>query len=115
MRDREDPRWNRALERAVQEAEEKMAEEAGIQGEKEEGKQEEGNRRGETVKAVIVLKSGEALTEEEVLSYCKEKLGGVKAPKSLEFWDEIPKTPNGKTDKKAIRAQFWDDTGRAVH
>ncbi|MDP7345187.1 MAG: AMP-binding protein, partial [Alphaproteobacteria bacterium] len=70
---------------------------------------------GEAIVACVELKAGESMEAEEIIAHCKERLGGVKAPKSLEFWDEIPKTPNGKTDKKAIRAQFWDDTGRAVH
>ncbi len=40
---------------------------------------------GEAVKALIVVRPGESLTEEEVIAHCKKKLGGVKAPKSVEF------------------------------
>jgi acyl-CoA synthetase (AMP-forming)/AMP-acid ligase II len=46
---------------------------------------------------------------------CKDKLGGVKAPKSVEIWSEIPKTAVGKTDKKAIRAKFWRQSDRLVN
>lgn len=70
---------------------------------------------GEAVKAFVVLKNGEHLSEDEVLSFCKAKLGGVKAPKSIEFRSEIPKTPAGKVDRKALRSPYWERTGRQVH
>ena len=70
---------------------------------------------GESVKAVIVLGEGQQLTAEAVIAAVKPKLGSVKTPKSIEFWDEIPKTAVGKTDKKAIRKQFWRDGDRAVN
>jgi acyl-CoA synthetase (AMP-forming)/AMP-acid ligase II len=49
------------------------------------------------------------------MAYCKEKLGGVKAPKSVEFCNEIPKTPAGKIDRKTIRAPYWEHAERQVH
>jgi acyl-CoA synthetase (AMP-forming)/AMP-acid ligase II len=74
---------------------------------------------GEAVKALIVLKQdqteGESLTETEVIAHCKAKLGGVKSPKSVEFVAEIPKTPAGKFDRKAMRKQFWATADREVH
>jgi acyl-CoA synthetase (AMP-forming)/AMP-acid ligase II len=70
---------------------------------------------GEAVKALIVLRRGESLAEEEVIAHCKKKLGGVKAPKSVEFRVEIPKTPAGKIDRKNLRAPYWRGTDRAVH
>jgi len=74
---------------------------------------------GEAVKALVVLKNdpkqGEALTESEVIAHCKAKLGGVKSPKSVEFVPEIPKTPAGKFDRKAMRKQFWATADREVH
>jgi len=39
----------------------------------------------------------------------------VKAPKSVEFWPEIPKTPAGKTDRKTIRQPYWNGVERQVH
>ncbi len=69
---------------------------------------------GESVKAVVSLVSGADVTEQQIIEICKEKLGGVKAPKSVDFVDDFPKTPVGKIDKKAIRAQYWKETGRAV-
>jgi fatty-acyl-CoA synthase len=70
---------------------------------------------GEAVKALIVVRPGEFLTEEEVIAHCKKKLGGVKAPKSVELRKEIPKTPAGKIDRKKLRAPFWVGAERAVH
>ncbi|MCZ6894113.1 MAG: AMP-binding protein [Gammaproteobacteria bacterium] len=70
---------------------------------------------GEAITAVIVLKQGESLAPETVMERCRPKLGGVKSPKSVEFWDAIPKTSVGKTDKKAIRAKFWGERERAVN
>ena len=70
---------------------------------------------GEMITAVVVLKAGESVTAQTVIERCRPKLGGVKTPKAVEFWDAIPKTAVGKTDKKAIRAEFWTDTDRAVN
>lgn len=70
---------------------------------------------GEAVKAVIVLVSVETLREDAVIAHCKAKLGGVKSPKSVEFWPEIPKTPAGKIDRKAIRKPYWAQAEREVH
>jgi fatty-acyl-CoA synthase len=78
---------------------------------------------GEAVKALVVLrdvlrdglKHRESLTEAEVIAHCKAKLGGVKAPKSVEFRPEIPKTPAGKLDRKAMRKQYWATVDREVH
>jgi len=70
---------------------------------------------GEAVKAFVVLHPGKSLTEAGLVAYCKQKLGGVKAPKSVEFCSEIPKTPAGKIDRKTIRAPYWEHAERQVH
>jgi acyl-CoA synthetase (AMP-forming)/AMP-acid ligase II len=70
---------------------------------------------GEAVKAIIVLRNGASLTEEAVIAHCKTKLGGVKTPKSVEVWAEIPKTAAGKIDRKAIREPYWASAERQVH
>jgi long-chain acyl-CoA synthetase len=59
--------------------------------------------RGETVKAFIVTKPGEALNDEEVISYCKEKLAAYKVPKSVEFMDDLPKSTIGKVLRRKLR------------
>ena len=70
---------------------------------------------GEAVKALITLRAGESLTEQEVVVHCKARLGGVKAPKSVEFRDEIPKTAAGKIDRKELRRPYWVGLERDVH
>ncbi|MGA7292890.1 MAG: AMP-binding protein [Terriglobales bacterium] len=70
---------------------------------------------GEAVKAFVVIREGESLTQEELIAHCKVKLGGMKSPKSVEFVEEIPKTPAGKFDRKALRRQFWAGADRGVH
>jgi fatty-acyl-CoA synthase len=67
---------------------------------------------GEAVKALVVA-SG--LSESEVIAHCKSRLGGVKAPKSVEFVAEIDKTPAGKIDRKVMRKPYWAAAERAVH
>ena len=70
---------------------------------------------GEAVKAIVVLKQGSETTEAALIEAVKTKLGGVKTPKSVEFWDAIPKTAVGKTDKKEIRKRYWDEGARGVN
>lgn len=59
--------------------------------------------RGETVKAFIVVKQSETLTQEEVVDYCKEKLAAYKVPKMVEFIDELPKSAVGKILRRELR------------
>ena len=59
--------------------------------------------RGETVKAFIVTKEGETLTEEEVSRYCKENLAAYKVPKIFEFVDELPKSTVGKVLRRKLK------------
>ncbi len=57
---------------------------------------------GELVKAVIVLNEPEQYDEQEIFSYCKERLAEFKVPKIVEFRNEIPKSPLGKILRKAL-------------
>jgi len=61
---------------------------------------------GEIVKAVIVLKPGAKATEDEIKDFCGKNLAGFKKPKSVDFWKELPKSPQGKILKKDIRKQY---------
>ena len=69
---------------------------------------------GEAVKAVIMPDEGVELDPEAIMAFAKEKLGSVKAPKSVDFVDELPRTPNNKVDKKAVRSRYWSDAGRTI-
>lgn len=59
--------------------------------------------RGETVKAFVVVREGETLTEEEVVSYCREKLAPYKVPRVVEFMDELPKSAIGKVLRRELK------------
>jgi long-chain acyl-CoA synthetase len=58
--------------------------------------------RGQTVKAVIALKSGETLTTEALCAFLKDKLSPIEMPKIVEFRAELPKTAVGKIQKKVL-------------
>ena len=58
---------------------------------------------GERPKSFIVLKPGASVTEAELIAFCKESLVAYKAPKYVEFIDEIPKTKNRKQDRALLR------------
>jgi len=70
---------------------------------------------GEAVKAVIQLNDGEQVDGDTLMALCKEKLGSIKTPKSVEFWDQLPLSPVGKVLKRDIREKFWEGKGRAVN
>ena len=58
---------------------------------------------GESVKAIVVLKKGEAMKEEEVIEYCRAHLASYKKPKSVEFVEALPRNPSGKVLKTDLR------------
>jgi fatty-acyl-CoA synthase len=70
---------------------------------------------GETPLALIVLRSGQTPSEEEILDYCREKLAHFKCPTSVEFTPELPRTATGKLQKFRLREQFWADGDRKVN
>ncbi|WP_174730987.1 long-chain-fatty-acid--CoA ligase [Mesobacillus harenae] len=59
--------------------------------------------RGETVKAVLVLKAGKEATEEEIKAYCKENMASYKVPTIVEFREQLPKTAVGKILRRSLR------------
>jgi acyl-coenzyme A synthetase/AMP-(fatty) acid ligase len=59
---------------------------------------------GQAIKAFIVLAEGVTLTEKQVMKYCTANMETFMVPKYIEFMDNLPKTPNGKIDKKQLKA-----------
>jgi long-chain acyl-CoA synthetase len=59
--------------------------------------------RGETVKLFVVLKEGETLTKDEIISSLEGKIAAYKVPKKIEFVESVPKSGLGKADRKALR------------
>ncbi|MBU3914076.1 AMP-binding protein [bacterium] len=64
---------------------------------------------GEAVKAVVELKPGQTVEPEEIIKLCKEKLGSVKAPKTVDIIKELPRSQNGKVLKKDLRATYLNN------
>jgi fatty-acyl-CoA synthase len=58
---------------------------------------------GETLRAFIVLRNGAALTEAEVVTYCREGLADYKKPRKVTFMKELPRNPTGKVLKRELR------------
>ncbi|RME08134.1 MAG: long-chain fatty acid--CoA ligase [Anaerolineae bacterium] len=67
-------------------------------------------KRGETVKAWVVLKPGETATAEELRAFCKEQLAAYKVPTEIEFRDELPKTTVGKILRRELVRQHKEKT-----
>ena len=57
---------------------------------------------GEEVRAAVALKSGASATEEEIVSFVKERVAAYKYPRSVLFLDELPKTATGKILKREL-------------
>ncbi|MBZ9644625.1 AMP-binding protein [Streptomyces sp. PSKA30] len=70
---------------------------------------------GETIKALVVVAEGAAVSEAELIAYCKERMAGYKAPTSVEFRDAIPRTATGKIQKFRLREPYWASRDRGVN
>jgi acyl-CoA synthetase (AMP-forming)/AMP-acid ligase II len=69
---------------------------------------------GEAVKAVVELNAGQQVSADELIALCKDRLGSVKAPKTVDFVDSLPRSPVGKVLKKDLRVKYWQDAGRRI-
>ena len=69
---------------------------------------------GEAVKAVVQLKPGEEASATDLITMVKERLGGVKAPKTVDIMDDLPRSAVGKVLKTELRKPYWEGQGRNV-
>ncbi len=69
---------------------------------------------GEAVTAVVELNAGQQVSADELITLCKQKLGSVKAPKTIDFVASLPRSPVGKVLKKDLRARYWQNTSRNI-
>lgn len=65
--------------------------------------------RGETVKAYIVLKKGEQLSETELDAWCRERLAAYKTPKVFEFRTDLPKSMVGKVLRRKLLEELTQE------
>lgn len=72
---------------------------------------------GEQVKASVELVDGLEGSPElanEIISYARLHLAGYKAPKSVDFEAQLPRSPTGKLYKRLLRDPYWKDAGRNI-
>ena len=70
-------------------------------------------RWGEAVKAIL-KPADSALTEEDVISFCRQRLAHYKCPTSVDWIDELPRNPSGKILKVELRKPYWEGRERLV-
>ena len=69
---------------------------------------------GESVKACVQLRPGCAATEGDLIEHTRTRIASYKKPRSIDFVQTLPRLFNGKIDKKALRAPYWQDRDRQV-
>jgi acyl-CoA synthetase (AMP-forming)/AMP-acid ligase II len=73
------------------------------------------DRWGETVKALIVLREGADISEEDLIAHCRDRLAHYKCPTSVEFRTELARTSTGKLQKFKLRDPYWKGRGRGIN
>ena len=68
---------------------------------------------GEALLAVCVCR-GDAPTEDDLVAFCRDRLGGYKIPRRYEFVEQLPRNPSGKVLKRVLREPYWQGQGRGI-
>jgi long-chain acyl-CoA synthetase len=61
---------------------------------------------GETIRAVVALRPGQSVSEDELIAWCRERMTHFKCPTSVRFVEALPKGGTGKVQKNVLRDQF---------
>ena len=72
---------------------------------------------GEEVKAIVQLRDNIEPSDEkaaELLSWTRERIAHYKAPRSIDFRDELPRLPTGKLYKRLLKDEYWGKTGSRI-
>ena len=70
---------------------------------------------GETPRAVCTVDPAWAVTSEELIDLCRQRVGSYKKPSAVELVTEpLPRTPVGKLDRKTLREPHWQGIARRV-
>ena len=70
---------------------------------------------GESPLALVVPKPGRTPSEKEIIDHVRQRLAHYKAPKQVEFRDELPKGGTGKILKRHLREPYWAEFEKKVH
>ena len=71
-------------------------------------------RWGETVHAVVVLRTDHQVAADELIEFCVDRIAGFKRPRSIEIVSELPRNASGKVQKNVLRAQAWEGRSRRI-
>jgi acyl-CoA synthetase (AMP-forming)/AMP-acid ligase II len=69
---------------------------------------------GETIKALVVVRPGQTVTERELVEFCRGRMSHFKCPTSIEFRDTLLRTATGKLQKFKLREPYWAGRDRRV-
>ncbi len=67
---------------------------------------------GETVKAVVSLRPEADADEQELVSWCRDRLAHFKCPRTVDVVPALPRNPTGKILKRELRRPYWESTDR---
>jgi fatty-acyl-CoA synthase len=70
---------------------------------------------GETIKALVVLRAGQAVTEAELIEFSRGRMTHYKCPTSVEFRDSLVRTATGKLQKFKLRSAYWEGRERRIN
>ena len=69
------------------------------------------------MKSVVTLNPDYAGSDElagDIIRFARERLAGFKVPRSVEFVDELPRSPAGKIQRKKVRDPYWAGRARQI-
>jgi acyl-CoA synthetase (AMP-forming)/AMP-acid ligase II len=69
---------------------------------------------GESIKAVVKVRDGASLSEDEVIAFVSERMADYKRPRSVDFAEDFPRDAAGKLLKRLIRDRYWETAGRSI-
>jgi acyl-CoA synthetase (AMP-forming)/AMP-acid ligase II len=72
-------------------------------------------RWGETVKAIVVPRSGATASAEDIIAFGRARLAHYKCPTSVDFAASLPRNPSGKLLKRELREPYWKGRERRIN
>lgn len=70
---------------------------------------------GEAAKAIVVVKPGHSVSDQELIQYVRQRLAHFKCPSSIEFAESLPRNAAGKVIKRQLRDPYWRGHARRIN
>jgi acyl-CoA synthetase (AMP-forming)/AMP-acid ligase II len=70
---------------------------------------------GEAAKAIVVVKPGHSVSDQELIQYVRQRLAHFKCPSSIEFVESLPRNAAGKVIKRQLREPYWRGHQRRIN